>query len=72
MRPNSSAMIGARRDPARERLPVIAVGGDHVVVGTEHRDRAGANGFLADVEVAEAADLAERVRLGRSAPRSAA
>ena len=55
---------GARRHAARERLAVIAVGRDDVVVGAQHRDRAGADGFLSDVEVAEAADLAERVRLG--------
>ena len=57
---------GARRHAARERLAVIAVGRDDVVVGAEHRERAGAHRFLADVEVAEAADLAERVGLGAS------
>ena len=55
---------GARRHAARERLAVIAVRRDDVVVGAKHRDRAGADRLLADVQVAEAADLAERVRLG--------
>ena len=54
----------ARRHAARERLPVIAIGRDDVVVGAEHRQRPGAHRFLADVEVAEAADLAQRIRLG--------
>jgi len=54
----------ARRHAARERLTVVAIGGDDVVVGPQHRDRAGAARLLPDVEVAEAADLAERVRLG--------
>jgi len=49
---------------ARERRPVIAVRRDDVVIGTEHRDRAGAHRLLADVQVAEAADLAQRIRLG--------
>ena len=60
---------GPRRDAARDRLPVVAVGGDHVVVVAQHGDRAGADGFLSDVQVAEPADLAERVRLGDIAPR---
>jgi hypothetical protein len=49
---------GPRRDAARERLPVVPVGRDDVIVGTQHRQRAGADAFLADVQVAEAADLA--------------
>ena len=55
---------GARRHAARERLAVVAVRRDDVVVGAEQRERAGAHRFLSDVQVAEAADLAERVRLG--------
>jgi hypothetical protein len=43
---------------------VIAVGRDDIVVGPQHAQRAGADGFLSDVQVAEPADLAERVRLG--------
>ena len=54
----------ARRHAARERLAVVAVGGDDVVVGAKQRERARAHRLLADVEVAEAADLAERVGLG--------
>ena len=55
---------GARRDAARERLTVIAIRRDDVVVGAQHRQRSGADRFLPDVEMAEAADLPERVRLG--------
>ena len=54
----------ARTHSARERLAVIAVGSDHVVVGADHRHHAGRDRFLSDVEVAESADLAERVRFG--------
>ena len=55
---------GARRDAAHERLAVVAVRGDDVVVGPQRGLRARAHGFLSDVQVAEAADLAQRVRLG--------
>ena len=40
---------------------MVAVGGDHVVVGLERRAGADRDGLLADVEVEEAADLALRV-----------
>jgi hypothetical protein len=53
----------ARRHAARERLPVVAIRGDDVVVVAQHGERAGGDRFLPDVQVAEAADLAERVRL---------
>ena len=55
---------GARSHAARERLAVVAVRRDDVVVGAERREHAGAHRLLPDVQVAEAADLAERVRLG--------
>ena len=51
-------------EAARERLPVVPVRGDHVVIGAKHREGAGGDRFLSDVEVAEAADLSERVGLG--------
>ena len=43
---------------------MITVGRDDVVIGAEQRERAGAHRLLADVQVAEATDLSERVRLG--------
>ena len=63
-RPNSSAITGAGTDAASDRLTVIAISRDHVVVGAKHRHHAGGDRFLPDVEVAEAADLAECVSLG--------
>ena len=48
----------ARRYAAGQRLSVIAVGGDDVVIGAEHRNSTGAARLLPDVEVAEAADTA--------------
>ena len=59
-------MIARGGIPLRERLAVLAVARDDVVVLAEHRDRAGADGFLSDVQVAEAADLAEGVGLGHA------
>jgi hypothetical protein len=55
----------ARGYAARERLAVLAVGADHVVVGAERGERAHRQRLLADVEVTEAADLPEAVRLAR-------
>jgi len=54
----------SRADSACERLPMIAVGGDHVIIGTDHRHHAGRDRFLSDVEVQEPADLSERVPFG--------
>ena len=56
----------ARRDAARERLAVIAIGGDDVIIGAQHAERAGAHCFLPDIEVTEAAHLAQRVGFGRA------
>ena len=49
----------ARRHAAGQRLPVFAVGADHVVVGTQRGERADRDRFLPDIEVAEAADLSQ-------------
>ena len=46
-------------------LTVIAVGGDHSVFVTKCSGGAHTHGFLADVQVTEALDLAERVRFCR-------
>ena len=48
-----------------ERVAVVAVAREHVVVRSQRRERADGDRLLPDVEVAEAADLAERVSLGR-------
>src|SRR5438552_18083105 len=54
----------SRREAASERLTVIAIRRDDVVVGSDHRERTGAHRFLPDVEMTESADLAERVGFG--------
>ena len=51
-------------DAAHQRLAVLAVGADNVVIVTERVERPHGDGFLPDVEVAKAADLAEGIRLG--------
>jgi len=48
----------------RQAVAVLAVRGDRVVVGPEHRGGADRHRLLADVEMEEPADLPERVRLG--------
>ncbi len=54
---------GARADPARQRVAVLAVGAGDVVVRAQGREAADRDRLLPDVEVAEAADLAEAVGL---------
>ena len=61
--PNSSAMTAAREHAAGQRLAVLAVGAGDVVVGPQRGEAADRDRLLADVEVAEAADLAEAVGL---------
>src|SRR5207247_257831 len=56
---------GARRDAADQRLAVLTVGADHVIVVAQRRKRADRHRFLADIEMAEPADLAQRVGLRR-------
>ncbi len=53
----------AAGEPAGQRVAVFAVGADDVIVGSERGHDAHRHRFLADVEVAESADLAERVGL---------
>ena len=43
---------------------MLAVGADDVVIVLQRGERAHRHGFLSDVQMAEAADLAEGVRLG--------
>ena len=52
---------GFRRDALDERLPMFAVGTDDVVVVPQRCERTDRDCFLADVEVAEAADLTEGI-----------
>jgi len=54
--------VGA--DPARQGVPVLAVGGDHGVLGGERLHHTHGNGFFADVQVQETADLGRLVQLG--------
>ena len=61
-----AAQLGHQRPrvgAARERVAVVAVGGDEVVVGPQQAHGADADRLLADVEVEEAADLALDVEL---------
>jgi hypothetical protein len=55
----------ARAHPLGVGVAVLAVRGDHVVLGAQRRDRADAHPLLPDPEVQEPADLALRVRLRR-------
>src|SRR5512138_1351769 len=55
---------GAHRHAAQQRLAVLSIGGDDVVLGRERRHGARRHGFLPNVEVQEAADLARAVELG--------
>ena len=58
------AGIGARS--ASERVRVVAIGGDEVIIGPGRRDGAGHDGFLADVEMTKAADLLRLILLARA------
>ena len=58
------AGVGARS--ARQRVGVIAISGDEVIVGPRGRDRAGDDRFLADVKMTEAADLLRLILLARA------
>ncbi len=51
----------SRADSARQRLAVIAVSGDDVVIGPDHGHDAGRDRFLADVQVTEPANFSQRV-----------
>ena len=53
----------SRCHAARQRLSVLAVGADYVVVGTKCGECANRHGFLPDIQVAEAADLSKRICL---------
>ena len=66
-RPVSSAMISFGIDAISEHVPVIAIAGDDAVLADGHRRlQPDSDRFLADVEVAEAADQPEAVELPRA------
>ena len=52
--------------PRASAWRVVAIGGDEVIIGPRRRDRAGHDRFLADVEVAEAADFLRLILLTRA------
>ena len=65
--PDLPAQLGHQRPgvgAAGERVAVVAVGGDEVVVGPKEAHRRHRHRLLADVQVEEAADLALHVDLG--------
>jgi hypothetical protein len=55
---------GAHVGAARDRVPVVAIVGDHVVVLAHQADGADADRFLSDVQVEETADLSFDIELG--------
>ena len=57
---------GVRARAPGEGVRVIAIGGDEVIVGPRGRDGADHDRFLADVEMAEAADLLRLILLTRA------
>ena len=57
-------MMALRRDAPRQRMAVLAVGGDDRVVRRERLHHADRDSLLADVQVQEAADLRRGVELG--------
>ena len=57
---------GVRARAASERVRVIAIGGDQVIIGPRRGDRADDDGFLADVKMTKAADLLRLILLARA------
>jgi 2-methylisocitrate lyase-like PEP mutase family enzyme len=64
--PNSSAItvIGAHADIQRQA--VVAVGRDHAILRLARCHQAGADGFLADIQMQETADLTLLVKFRRA------
>ncbi len=71
-RPVSSAMMTLRIDAVGQHVAMVAIAGDHrlSLPGLKRGLEADRDRFLADIEVAEAADQAEAVELARPVPRS--
>ena len=57
---------GLGRSSARERVRVIAVGGDQIIIRPHRRDCADYDRFLADIEMAKATDLLRLILLTRA------
>ena len=55
--PSSSAMAALRAHAPGQRVAVVAIRRDHVIIVAEHPDRADSDRFLSAVLVKEAADL---------------
>ncbi len=53
----------ARAHAASQHVAVVAIAGDHLVALDQRHLHAGDDGFLADIEMAEAADEAHAVEL---------
>ena len=53
-----------------EHVAVVAIGGDDLIALLGRHLHADDDGLLADIEVAEAADVAHAVELARPSPRS--
>ena len=62
-RPVSSAMTPRGDMLHRQHVAVVAVGGDHLVAFVQRHLHADDDRFLADIEMAEAADEAHAVEL---------
>ena len=54
---------GVGAGAASERMRVIAIGGDQVIIRPRRRDRAGHDRFLPDVKMTKAADLLRLILL---------
>src|SRR6266581_376799 len=54
---------GIRRHALGNRLAVLPITCQDVIVGTDGRNRADADGLLANIQVTETANLSQRVRL---------
>ena len=57
---------GIRARAARERVRVIAIRRDQIIIRPRRRDRASDDRFLPDVEMAKAADLLRLILLTRA------
>ena len=62
-RPVSSAITPRGRHVHRQHVAVVAIGGNHLVAFDQRHLHAGDDRFLADIEMAEAADEAHAVEL---------
>src|SRR6266536_1585680 len=52
-----------RRDAFGDRLAVLAIAGEHIIVWPQRRNCAYADGFLTDIEMAKPTDFSQAIRL---------